>query len=175
MSPVIIPLGSYEVDGGRAGDLQRVVKLVGKRPYWLGDEGLQLDRFPEINNWEEGTCQMDLMAANFPGEYFPHFSQVQARLKGEPELAGKQLGGFSGLMSDGVWKNLPMLWERGIWRVYAPAPEAVWLRSDGSPCAPYVGCGPGARGLGARWVGGVFDDGGCFLLSRKVGKSELGS
>ena len=174
MSQLII-LGQCEVNGGQVGDPQRAVKLVGNRPHLLGNNGLEPDRFPESASWPEGQCQLELAAAHFPGEVFSNLTEVQERLRQEFAADGWELAGFPGLMSDEVWENLPMLWERGIWRIFAPAPEAVWLFSHGRPCALDVDCDPYCRCLNARWVEGDFDDDGCFLLSRKVGELELGS
>ncbi|KKQ89892.1 MAG: hypothetical protein UT11_C0017G0020 [Berkelbacteria bacterium GW2011_GWA2_38_9] len=151
-------LGQCEVNGGQKGDPKRAAKIVGSRPHLLGNGGLEPDRFPELDTWPEGQRHLELAVANYPGEYFRDFSKAQARLKGDPELANWQPGGFPKLMSDGVWNNLQMLWECGIWRVYAPAPEAVWLSSDGDRYAPYVSCRPGARHLRAAH--------GCLILLR---------
>lgn len=168
----LIHLGQCEVNGGQVGDPQRVANLVGNRPHWLGDDGLKPDRFPEISSWPKGQCQFELACAHFSGEKFSNF--VEARECLRREFADWGLAGFPELMSDKLWKNLPMLWECGIWRVYAPAPEAVWLGSCGYPCAPYVGCDPDDRHLSALWVESDFCDCGCCLLSRKV-EEELGS
>ena len=170
----LIILGQCEVSRGRKGDPQRVVKMVGNHPHRLGDDGLEPYRFPEIASWPKGQCQLKLAVVNYHGEYFQNFSMVRDRLKNDPELVGWQKGGFPELMSDKLWESLQKLWDGRIWRVYAPAPEAVWLNSYRYRCAPCVRCDPDDRNLSAYWVDYVLDGRCCFLLSRKVGEA-LGS
>lgn len=164
----LIILGQYEVDGGQKGDPKRVAKLVRNCPYWLGDGGLEPDRFSNIDSWPEGRCQLKLAVICFPGEVFSNLAEAQARLKGEPKLADWQLGGFPELMSDGLWEHLQTLWEQDVYCVVAPADSAVWLTSDGDRYVLYVYCYPTGSRLHACLVEYELDGRHGLLVSRKV-------
>lgn len=160
----IISLGEHLIQFGTKGDRNRIRAMVGGFNHWLGDDGLNPNRFavskndPErwrsragIEGWLEGEKRFELFAANF-GIGFPNYEAMLNEASTDSTLAELQRGGFPHLQPFFSVEKVAMLYsEHGIPWLEATDENSLWR--CGGLCAPCLGCNPSYRDLVAFRVG----------------------
>ena len=163
----IISLGEYLIQCGVKGDANRVRTMVGGFNHWLGDDGLDPNRFavdtkndPErwrsragIEGWPEGERKFELFAVNF-GIGFPNYEAMLDEASADSTLAELQRGGFPHFQPFFSVEKVKWLYdEHGIPWLEATDENSLWRGDGGSLYAPCLGCDPRYRGLDAFHVG----------------------
>lgn len=178
----IISLGEYPIQCGVKGDANRIKAMVGSFNHWLGDDGLNPDRFavdmkrdPErwreragIEGWPEGERKFELFAVNF-GIGFPNYEAMLDEASTDSSLAELQRGGFPHLSPFFSVEKVAMLYSKhGILWLEATDENSLWRGGDGSLYAPCLYCVPFCRRLGAYHVGGDRSANDWFLFVREL-------
>lgn len=180
----IISLGEHLIQCGVKGDANRIRAMVGGFNHWLGDDGLDPNRFavsendPErwreragIEGWPEGEHRFELFAVNF-GIGFPNYEEMLKAASADSELAGLQRGGFPHFQPFFSVEKVAWLYsEHGIPWLEATDENSLWRVDGGGLCAPYLRCGPDCRVLDACRVGGARIAGGWFSFVRELSPS----
>jgi len=162
----IISLGVHMIQLGVKGDANRIKTMVGGFNHWLGDDGLNPDRFavsendPErwreragIEGWLEGERKFELFAANF-GIGFPNYGAMLEAASNDSTLAELQRGGFPHFQPFFSVEKVEWLYIKyGISWLEATDENSLWRYDDGGLCAPYLRCDPHCRYLNAYHVG----------------------
>lgn len=161
----IISLGEHLIQCGVKGDANRVRTMVGGFNHWLGDDGLDPNRFavrendPErwrlragIEGWPEGERKFELFAVNF-GTGFPNYEAMLNEASTDHTLE-LQRGGFPHLSPFFSVEKVAMLYsEHGIPWLEATDENSLWRSGVGGLGAPYLLCRPRYRNLFAALVG----------------------
>jgi hypothetical protein len=178
----IISLGGHLIQCGVKGDANRVRTMVGGFNHWLGDDGLDPNRFavdtkndPErwrsragIEGWPEGERKFELFAVNF-GIGFPNYEAMLDEASTDPTLADLKRGGFPHLSPFfSVEKVRALYEEHGIPWLEATDENSLWRDGGGGLCAPYLYCRPYYRSLVAYHVGRDRLAVGWFLFVREL-------
>jgi len=163
----ILSLGKVPVTFGVKGDPNRAKAAVGIFPSAISLAPAE-QWFPRVNEWPEGTVEMALAIAWFPGEAIGGYDDgVLARLA--KEGIGEERLTFLPELVSAVFPRCDELWEkcqRGEcprW-IHAAHPASYWRVSDGNLCVPYSDLRPEYRELVADWVGDGFGGFSGFLV-----------
>lgn len=177
----IISLGEHLIQCGVKGDANRIRSMVGGFNHWLGEDGLDPNRFavsendPEwwrsragIEGWPEGERKLELFAATF-GIGFPSYEAMLDAANSDNMLAELQRGGFPHFQPFFSAEKVAMLYnEHGIPWLEATDVNSLWRLDDGRLYAPYLRCFPNYRDLDASPVEHGRYASAWFLLVREL-------
>lgn len=162
----LLELGKIAVPCGLKGDQNRAKAMVGDFPSAI-DLSPADKWFPRVNDWPEGTVEVPLAIAWFPGETFGDFDAVSQKLAsekfGEPRLTVlPHLAAAVIPRCDELWQKC-QAGECPRW-IHTSSPASFWQYAHGNLFVPYVYLDPDYRQLRGYWIGYGFGDLGGFLV-----------